>query len=465
MASCVQCGKELRSVAADDQPDKCVECQVRERIEREREYKASLPSTWQIAQMFPITTSVVAINLLVFVLCAADSLKTGVGSPMDFSPTRLLSWGANYGPLTLDHQFWRIFTSMFVHGGLIHVGANMWCLWDIGRLAERVYGRWRFLTLYLITGLASGVASLAVHPYTPSVGASGAIFGVVGALVFPFYRKRVVLPPPVLKGIMRSLLIFIVINLLIGAAVPIIDNAAHVGGLVMGLLLGAVVTQLAVQRYDLAKFFPRIAAVSLIAIGAAFVGVQHLYANRIVTAQAYLALSQGDMNTAVQRAKQAIANDPRNVDARAILAQSYYQNKQYADAAREYQAAYAINPQDAKLAGQLGGAYLAIGKLNEAEPLLRQALQADPNDSINLTNLGVTLAGLDRYDEALPLLQKAVASNPKSAKAQYALGAVLMDKHQYEQALDPLKQAASLDSDNADYKKTLDEVSALLANR
>ena len=173
-------------------------------------------------------------------------MKTGRGSPMDFEATMLLRWGADYGPLTLDGQFWRIFTSMFVHGGLIHVAANMWCLWNFGPLAERVYGRWRFLTIYLLTGLASSVSSLAIHPTTISVGASGAIFGIVGALVFPFYRKRLQLPPQVMKSMMSSLLTFIVINLLIGSAVPVIDNAAHVGGLLAGLLLGAVITQVAI---------------------------------------------------------------------------------------------------------------------------------------------------------------------------------------------------------------------------
>ena len=282
MANCVQCGKELPSLSVGELKDKCVECQVRERIDRDQQIKAQRPGTLQIAQMFPITAGLVVINLLVYAGCALEAMKTGVGTPVNFSALMLLHWGANYGPLTLGGQSWRIFTNMFVHGGLVHVAANMWCLWNFGPIAERVYGRWRFLIVYLLTGLASSVASVAMHPSTISVGASGAIFGVVGALVFPFYRKRVVLPPPVMKAMMRSLLTFIFINLLIGSAVPMIDNAAHVGGLLAGLLLGAIVTHFAISGGDLSQLFPKVAAVSALLIGVAFAGVQHLHRDRIL---------------------------------------------------------------------------------------------------------------------------------------------------------------------------------------
>lgn len=461
MANCVQCGRELPSVTVGDLQDKCVECQVRERIERERQYRASLPTKWQMAQMFPVTAGLVAINLVIFALCAMDAVKSGIGSPMDFNPIRLLRWGANYGPLTLDREYWRLLTSMFVHGGLIHVGANMYFFWSLGPIAERIYGRWRFLWIYLLTGLASSVASLAIHPYSVSVGASGAIFGVVGALVFPFYRKRVVLPPAAMKAMMRNLVMIIVINLLIGAAVPMIDNAAHLGGLLMGLLLGFVITHFAITIAEVQQVFPKVAAVAAIAIATGFAGVQHLYRDRIIAAQAYMALEKGDLNGAIERAKQAVTKDPKDADAHAVLAEAYFRKKQYPDAVREYQAAYALSPKDPDLAGQLGAAYLATGQFAEAEQSLRQALQAHPDDAINNTNLGIALAGLNRPDEALMFLRKGLSKNPKSAKAQYALGSVLIDKHQYREALGPLGEAVKLDPNNADYKKTLEDISAL----
>jgi rhomboid protease GluP len=377
----------------------------------------------------------------------------------------LLAWGANFGPLTLDHQFWRIFTCMFLHGGLIHVGANMWCFWDFGRIAERVYGRGRFLVIYLLTGLASSVSSLAIHPTTVSVGASGAIFGVVGALVFPFYRKRVVLPPPVMKAMMRSLLTFIVINLLIGSAVPLIDNSAHVGGLLAGLALGAVITQLSMAGHDVNSLFPKVAAVSAVLIGFAFAGVQHLHHDRLLAEQALLQMEQGNPQTAMERARQAVAKNPKNALAHVALGEAYWGTRQYADAAREYRAAYDLDPENADIAAQLGMAYVATSQWKEAETALRQALKGDPNDATILQNLGIALAAQSRYDEALTFLRQAVAKNPQSAKTNYALGSVLLEQHNFQEALGPLGQAVKLDPQNAQYKKTLEDASARVASQ
>ena len=463
MANCVQCGRELPSFSVGQLNDKCVECQVRERIARDQQAKAMRPSTMQLARMFPVTAALVAINVLIYAGCALESLKTGRGSPMWFDSTMLLHWGADFGPLTLDHQFWRILTSMFVHGGLIHIAGNMWCFWDIGCLAERVYGRWRFLVIYLLTGLASSVASLAIHPTTISVGASGAIFGVVGALVFPFYRKRLQLPPPVMKAMMRSLLTFIVINLAIGSVVPVIDNAAHVGGLLAGLLLGAIITHFAITGDHLNEVFPKIAAVGVIVIGCAFAGVQHVHRDDILPAQAFFELERGNTQYAMDRAKLAVAKDPKNVLAHMALGEAYFTKGQYADAASEYRIAYNLNPNDADVAGQLGAAYVATAQWKEAEPVLRQAVKADRNDAVSLQNLGMTLAVEGRSKEAVPLLQEAISKNPRSASARYALGSVLLDMHEYKEALGPLSEAVGLDPKNAEYKKTLDEASAQAA--
>jgi rhomboid protease GluP len=270
----------------------------------------------------------------------------GRGSLLSFNSYLLLSWGANYGPLTFDHQFWRIFTCMFVHGGVIHVGANMWCFWDFGRIAERVYGRWRFAVIYLLTGLASSIASLAIHPTTVSVGASGAIFGAVGALVFPFYRKRVILPSPVMKAMMRSLVTFIVINLLIGSAVPFIDNAAHVGGLLAGLALGAVITQLAMSGHDLNRVFPKVAATTAVLVGFAFAGIQHLHSDTVLPAQALIALDRGDTQEALQRAQRAVVKNPKSALANYALGSALLELHRYQEALRPLQQAVKLDPQN-----------------------------------------------------------------------------------------------------------------------
>jgi rhomboid protease GluP len=463
VANCVQCGKELPRVTTGELRDSCAECQVRERIAREQQARANRPSFWQIAKLFPATSTIVAINILVYLGCAAESLVTHTGSPASFKGLMLLQWGANFGPLTLDHQFWRIFTCMFLHFNIIHIAGNMWCLWEFGRIAERVFGRWLFVALYVLTGLAASVGSLAIHPMAISVGASGAIFGVVGTLVFPFYRKRVVVPSPVMKEMMRSLATFIIINLLIGSAVTIIDNAAHVGGLIGGLILGAVVTRMATRGTDLHSSVPRIAAVSAIVIGLAFAGVQHLHRATALAMGSMFAGQQGDSTAAMDQAKRAVTANPKSAIAHVALAEAYFAQHRYADAATQYKSAYDLDPSDPEAAGRVGAAYVAAAQWKEAEAWLWKAVEADPNDARSLQALGITLAAQGRPQEGLRFVEEAVLKNPKSASAHYALGSVLMDLHNYDEALGPLQQAVKLDPQNTDYKKTVDAVAARVA--
>ena len=128
---------------------------------------------------------------------------------------------------------------MFLHGGVMHIAFNMWCLWDLGQLCESLYGRWTFAGIYFITGIAGGVGSLAWNPLGSSVGASGAIFGLAGALIASFYLGEFSLPKMAIQATLKSLVFFVGFNVLFGSMFPGIDNACHAGGLLSGLILGA----------------------------------------------------------------------------------------------------------------------------------------------------------------------------------------------------------------------------------
>ena len=131
----------------------------------------------------PITTTLVAMSVAVFVAMAL----TGV-SPLAPTIPQLLKWGANWGPLSLGAEPWRMLASNYVHGGIIHIALNMWCLWNLGLLAERVFDPWTYVLTYTFCGLAGSLASLWWHPMAVGVGASGAIFGLAGALIAALYR-------------------------------------------------------------------------------------------------------------------------------------------------------------------------------------------------------------------------------------------------------------------------------------
>ncbi|UJR79951.1 rhomboid family intramembrane serine protease [Sandaracinus amylolyticus] len=180
-----------------------------------------------------VTVAVVVANVLVMVLMIAS----GVGA---MAPTAesLLGWGANFGPYTLGGQWWRLVTACFVHAGLLHLAFNMYVLWDLGRLTERVYGALGFTLVYLVAGIGGSLASVTINPMGVSVGASGAVFGVAGAFLAFLARNRGRLDPHVFAHLRRSLVTFVLINLALGFTVPGIDMAAHLGGLAMGFLSG-----------------------------------------------------------------------------------------------------------------------------------------------------------------------------------------------------------------------------------
>jgi rhomboid protease GluP len=155
-----------------------------------------------------------------------------------FENDTLLKWGGDAGILVQHGQWWRLFTSMFLHANPIHIGFNMLCLLQLGLLAELAFGKIPYLLAYIATGICSSLVSIFVHPTTLSVGASGAIFGVAGFLLTPIALKKLTIYTTSKSSILRSLVMFAIYNLAIGAAIPVIDNSAHIGGLVSGLIVG-----------------------------------------------------------------------------------------------------------------------------------------------------------------------------------------------------------------------------------
>ena len=155
----------------------------------------------------------------------------------------LMGWGASYGPALTQGEWWRVVTSLFLHGGLIHLFANMFVLVSIGPLAERLFGHAAFAILYLLAGVAGSLAGIYWHPLGPSVGASGAVFGVMGAVLAYALRQWRHTHRSILTALARSVAGAIVLNILLGFTVPRIDMAAHLGGLAGGLVLGFVLAR------------------------------------------------------------------------------------------------------------------------------------------------------------------------------------------------------------------------------
>jgi membrane associated rhomboid family serine protease len=182
---------------------------------------------------YTTTPIIIDLNILIFVLM----VLAGKGF-ISFQSTDLLAGGANYRPMTAGaNQWWRLLTSIFLHAGIMHLLFNMAGLLFAGILLEPALGKGRLVAVYLLTGIAASLTSLWWHPATVSVGASGAIFGLYGVVLALLTTKY--FPPVFKKSFTAGVLIFVGGNLLVGLTGGI-DNAAHVGGLVSGLVAGYI---------------------------------------------------------------------------------------------------------------------------------------------------------------------------------------------------------------------------------
>lgn len=185
-----------------------------------------------------VTPMLIVVNLVI--LAASLYFSRNAIAP---NTDLLLDWGANFGPATLNGQWWRLFTSTFLHGSILHVMMNMWVLNDFGRLVERLVGNLGFLVVYVIAGLAGSMASLAWNPQVLSVGASGAVFGIGGVLLGWILLRRDSIPTPILSHLRTSVGVFIAYNFLGMFRGGNIDHAAHAGGFVAGVVCGMLISQ------------------------------------------------------------------------------------------------------------------------------------------------------------------------------------------------------------------------------
>jgi rhomboid protease GluP len=212
------------------------------------------PRPWWAASA--ATYLLVGINCAVFL--AMLMRHVSIWNP---TPEQLMNWGANNAASVLiDGEWIRIVTAMFVHVGILHLVTNMWCLWNLGLLAEPLMGSFGVLAVYILTGAAGNLLSVDINWLFPiresgavffpaGAGASGAVFGIAGALIVLLKSNRLPVPPLELKKLRRSVIYFAALNLILGLSISggnmfvhsglNIDNMAHVGGFACGLLFAA----------------------------------------------------------------------------------------------------------------------------------------------------------------------------------------------------------------------------------
>jgi len=179
------------------------------------------------------TPAILGANVLVFAAMVAAGVSFWSPSIGD-----VFAWGGARGPNVVAGEWWRLLTANYVHFGLLHLAFNMWCLWQVGRFAERLLGNWAFVLAYTFSGIGGAIASIAHNPGGVGAGASGAVFGIFGCILgFMLVRRRTV-PVRVFKPLVISIISFLGYNIYFSLTVSHVDNFAHGGGLVVGFLCG-----------------------------------------------------------------------------------------------------------------------------------------------------------------------------------------------------------------------------------
>lgn len=214
-----------------------------------------------------MTYGLIAANLTTFAFESAEApTLNGPGA------AEMIALGGNYGPLTCHGEPWRLLTAMFLHFGLIHVGSNMVCLYQIS-IVERILSRAEFLAVYVAAGLIGGLASVAIHPHAVSVGASGAVFGMFGAFAAVMLVRRKQVERQAWRETMRGLGTFFALNMVLGLSQKSIDLSAHVAGLAVGFVAAFALAKTANRA---AKPLLRATLVAVLGAGVAFGGLYAL---------------------------------------------------------------------------------------------------------------------------------------------------------------------------------------------
>jgi membrane associated rhomboid family serine protease/Flp pilus assembly protein TadD len=452
MSNCVRCGRHLPGLTFGKKICQwCVQHEAAQRGEDTPVQRVE-PAPWvrrQIGSSMAVTQAIFGINVAVF---AAMALA-GVSMMSNPSGPDLVHWGANFGPLTVSGQWWRLLTCVFVHGGLLHIAFNMWCLWDLGRLAESVYGHWTFAVVYLITGLSASIGSLLWNPVVLSVGASGAIFGIAGALIASFYLGEFSLPRAAMSGMLRSVVMFVGYNLFFGAVIARTDNAAHIGGLLMGLLLGALIAKVAPNQDDLLRRVGVLLVGALVVVGAV-TWLQRSHAYLVHGQNGVSLLEKGQSDEAIAELQKSISQRPNFVATHSALARAYINKRDFENAAKEMQSVVALNPRSEDAYYRLGIIQLEMKQPSEAEATFTRLLKINPQNADGHAGLAGAYADQHQSAEALQEYQRVAALDSGYQGVYYNIGVMQARLKLYDDAITSLLKQRQ-NADDADNENVL----------
>ena len=337
----------------------------------------------------------------------------------------VLRWGADYRPLTLGGQYWRLVTAMFLHFGIIHLFGNMWCLWSLGQLAEKLLGSLSVLGLYLLTGIGASLLSLSWDPMRVSAGASGAIFGIAGALISVLYFGQLGLQAEGVRKLLGYVVRFAFLNLLFGLRGHV-DNMAHLGGLVTGLLTGFFLARsfnLAPEARSSRRFL--IFAMSTVMLLVLFVPVVRATQYAVEFEKGETALEHHDPRAAIPHLQKYVAARPGEAYGRQLLQAALQQVHRLDEAIPEFERALARDPNNAYIQVNLARLYASQNETGKALELFKKGMPRAEPDALASYWYASTLKDVGRPTEAESNARRSIELDPKYADAHELLAEIL----------------------------------------
>jgi rhomboid protease GluP len=423
LANCRQCGAELPSFSFGEASAYCKTC--RSQLPAEPSPLSAealrLPQQATVAtKPATATIALLTINVAIFIIMVASGI-----SWISPQTDQVLRWGADYGPYTLSGQYWRLITSMFLHFGIIHIFGNMWCLWSLGQLAEKLIDSVSLLGLYLVTGIGASLLSLSWDPMRVSAGASGAIFGISGALISVLHFGNLGLQPASVRKLLGYVIRFAFLNLLFGLQGHI-DNMAHLGGLVTGLAAGFFLARTFNAAPEEQSARRRIVlAISAVLVVLLFVPVIRAKQYAVEFGKGQAALDHDDLNAAIPHLEKYVAARPVDIRGHALLGWALYETKRYDDAVQEFERALAINPDDPYVEINLAKIYAYQKKTDKALELFKKGMPRSEPDAVTSYWYASALKDAGRLPEAESNIRKAIQLDPKSIDAHKLLAEIL----------------------------------------
>ncbi len=389
---------------------------------------------------FPVTKWLIGMNVAMFLAMVFYGHVSWTRPTID----DLQRWGADFGPMTFSGQWWRVLANTFIHIGIFHLVVNMWALFQLGALAENLFGEDIYTSIYLLSGIAGSVVSLAWHPLVTGAGASGAIFGIAGALIVVLKWGNLPVSKAAIAPVLQSLVVFSLFNLGYGAITAGMDNAAHLGGLGAGLIAGSVLIQPAYRGAAGLKARKRAAVAGVLVVMAATLVVAyfngfygHLYAGQI-------AVERNQADRGIAELRQVIVRKPDNAEAHFWLAKAYLQKGDAPAATAQLLRTVELKPKDPEALITLGRLYLRTNKADEAATLFRRVVAVLPNSAEAHFELASALLALRQAKPATAEFQQTLKLNPNHVQAYLNLGVIGLGTKDYDAALSAFLNATRL---------------------